>query len=374
MVTDHPELDGTSTTVSLAVFNGTQIGVGHVGDSRGYLFRDGTLAQLTTDHTFVQSLIDEGRITEDDARTHPHRNLILRAVDGVHEPDPDVFTLDVAAGDRLFFCSDGAAGVLTSDQIGALLGTGTPDEAAAAVIHESLDAGSTDNVTVVIADVVDDSAADETPQVVGAAAGPLPKPRRRRLLETGEIPTVQPKSEPVDPETLRYAPRPPKRFVWLRRFGVLLVVAVLLWLIGTAAYAWTQTQYYVASDNDDVVIYQGVEAELPALTMHKVHQRTGIRLADLPAYNARQVREGIGAESLKDAQAIVARLKDVELPVPCPSTAKPTKKPAASAGATATKTPAPTAAPTKAPTKPATPSPTTTTTPAPSSCASPSTP
>ena len=72
--------------------------MGHVGDSRGYLLRDGALSQLTTDHTFVQSLIDEGRITEDEARVHPHRNLILRAVDGVHEPEPDVFTLEVALG------------------------------------------------------------------------------------------------------------------------------------------------------------------------------------------------------------------------------------------------------------------------------------
>ena len=85
---EDPELDGTSTTVTAALFDGTRIGVGHVGDSRGYLLRDGTLAQLTNDHTFVQSLIDEGRITEEEARVHPHRNLILRRSTACTSPSP----------------------------------------------------------------------------------------------------------------------------------------------------------------------------------------------------------------------------------------------------------------------------------------------
>ncbi len=88
LVEQDPELDGTSTTVTSALFDGSRIGVAHVGDSRGYLLRDGTLSQLTKDHTFVQTLIDEGRITEEESRTHPHRNLILRAVDGVRRDRP----------------------------------------------------------------------------------------------------------------------------------------------------------------------------------------------------------------------------------------------------------------------------------------------
>ena len=156
LVAENPEIEGTSTTVTAAIFDGTQLGVGHVGDSRGYLLRDGTLSQLTTDHTFVQSLIDEGRITEDEARVHPHRNLILRAVDGVHEPEPDVFTLEVALGDRILLCSDGCSGVLTDEDLARLLGDGTPDHAAVSLISASLDAGSSDNVTVVVADLVED--------------------------------------------------------------------------------------------------------------------------------------------------------------------------------------------------------------------------
>ena len=130
-----------------------------MGDSRGYLLRDGALSQLTTDHTFVQSLIDEGRITEDEARVHLHRNLILRAVDGVHEPEPDVFMLEIAAGDRSLLCSDGCSGFLTDEELVRLLGEGTPEQAAVALVTASLDQGSTDNVTVVVADVVDDDEA-----------------------------------------------------------------------------------------------------------------------------------------------------------------------------------------------------------------------
>ena len=153
LVEQDPELDGTSTTITSALFDGRRIGVAHVGDSRGYLLRDGTLSQLTKDHTFVQSLIDEGRITEEESRTHPHRNLILRAVDGVDETDPDLFYVDLAPGDRILLCSDGASGVLDADRLADILGTGTVDFAVVELIRAALEAGSSDNITVVVADV-----------------------------------------------------------------------------------------------------------------------------------------------------------------------------------------------------------------------------
>ena len=91
LVEEDPNLNGTSTTATVALFDGTRFGVGHIGDSRAYLYRRGELRQLTHDHTFVQSLIDEGRITEEQSRTHPHRNLILKALDGVRHEEPDLF-------------------------------------------------------------------------------------------------------------------------------------------------------------------------------------------------------------------------------------------------------------------------------------------
>src|SRR5215203_3481024 len=107
LVDQDPALSGTSTTAVVALFDGTRLGMGHVGDSRAYLLRDGTLRQLTTDHTFVQTLIDDGRITEAEARTHPHHNLILKAIDSVHEVEPDLFHVDLEEGDRVLLCSDG---------------------------------------------------------------------------------------------------------------------------------------------------------------------------------------------------------------------------------------------------------------------------
>ncbi|NUS49667.1 MAG: serine/threonine-protein phosphatase, partial [Nocardioidaceae bacterium] len=171
LVEENPELDGTSTTVTAALFDGSRIGLAHIGDSRGYLLRDGTLSQLTKDHTFVQSLIDEGRITEEESRTHPHRNLILRAVDGVHETDPDLFYIELAPGDRLLLCSDGASGVLDHPRLADILGTGSADYAVVELVRASLEAGSSDNVTCVVADVLDNAVEPAVP-----AGAPLPEP------------------------------------------------------------------------------------------------------------------------------------------------------------------------------------------------------
>ncbi len=367
LVTEQPEIEGTSTTVTAALFDGSRIGVGHVGDSRGYLLRDGVLAQLTTDHTFVQSLIDEGRITEEEARVHPHRNLILRAVDGVHEPEPDVFTLEVAVGDRLLLCSDGCSGVLDDEALTRLLGDGTPDHAAVALVSASLEAGSTDNVTVVIADLVGDDEVDDPDTSAAALTGPMlvgaaaEAPRRRRMgsgrssrsADTGEIEPVSdgPPGRPgagatgqgsgdgdLDPEEMRYAPRPPRRFTWLRRAAGLALVAVLVALIAIAGYKWTQSQYYVANDGEQVAIFRGVEADVPGINMHRVEELSDLRLDDLPTYNARQVSDGISADDLVDARGIVSRLKRLvvcpEPTTPSPSTSpSPSSSPSPSRGA-----------------------------------------
>ena len=302
LVDEDPELDGTSTTITAALFDGARITVGHVGDSRGYLLRDGTLSQLTKDHTFVQSLIDEGRITEEESRTHPHRNLILRAVDGVHETDPDLFDVELAPGDRVLLCSDGCSGVLDADRIADILGTGSVDYAVVELVRASLDAGSTDNVTVVVADVVDPAvagtedtgaAATTGPMLVGAAAE---QPRRtpiasksffrgHRSGDTGEIEPVPgaPGDGEVDPEALRYAPRPPKRFRWVKRLVALAVLLGLLVAAASAAYGWSQRQYYVAFDGDQVAVYRGIQSDLPWPTMNRVLSTTDVTRKSLPA-------------------------------------------------------------------------------------------
>ena len=350
LVADDPSLEGTSTTVTALVFDGTRVAVGHVGDSRGYLLRDGTLAQLTTDHTFVQSLVDEGRITQDEARVHPHRNLILRAVDGVHEPEPDVFTLDVAPGDRILLCSDGASGVLSDEQLTRILADGTPDSAAYSLVDRALDAGSSDNVTVVVADLVDDDAVDDPETSAAATTGPMlvgaaAEAARGRAPgaaggahDTGELEPVgdtapiavdgRPRGgasavgrdDDLDPEEARYAPRPPKRFAWARRVVLALGLLLAIALIAVAAYRWTQDQYYVGEDAETVAVYRGIEADIPGITTHRVEESSELRIDDLPEAYAREVSQGISASSLDDARDIVARL---ERRATCPDPAEP---------------------------------------------------
>ena len=386
LVEQHPEIDGTSTTVTAAVFDGTRVGIGHVGDSRGYLLRNGEISQITKDHTFVQSLIDEGRITEEESRVHPHRNLILRAVDGKHEPEPDLFLVDLVAGDRILLCSDGASGVLSDQDLARILGTGTVENAAVELIRAALEAGSSDNITVVVADVTDAAVDDpeETgpvalgPIVVGAAAEKRKglssrKLRAMRRSDTGELDPVPAEAgTPVDPEELRYAPRPPRRFTWLRRILVLAVIGVLVWLGASTAYAWTQKQYYVAPAGDTVAIYRGVQAQVPVVQLHRVYQPSEVKVSDLPDFTQGQVRDGIGARNLEDARNIVARL---ETSATC-ATATATPSPSASPSGSATKQPSrkPSASGTRKPTatKSASPRPTSSGTPSPTGTATPS--
>ncbi len=368
MVAESPEIEGTSTTVTATIFDGTQIGVGHVGDSRGYLLRDGTLSQLTTDHTFVQSLIDEGRITEDEARVHPHRNLILRAVDGVHEPEPDVFTLDVAPGDRILLCSDGCSGVLTDEDLARLLGDGSPDHAAVTLINASLEAGSSDNVTVVVADLVDDDAVDDAETSASAVTGPMlvgaaaESPRRRglgsgrsaRAAATGELDAVEADhadGEAVDPEEMRYAPRAPRRFIWARRLAVLAVLALLIAIVAVAGYRYTQTQFFVAPDGDQVAIFRGVESDIPGLDMNHVEESSDLTLEDLPDYLQGQVREGISASSLERARTIVRNLRRDAL---CREPSTQGQDPSAAPSPSANPSARPSASPSAGPSAPST--------------------
>jgi len=320
MVEHDHELDGTSTTVTAALFDGRRLGVAHVGDSRAYLLRDSHVEQITHDHTFVQTLIDEGRITEEEARVHPHRNIILRAVDGVRDAEPDLFHVDLQAGDRVLLCSDGCSGVLDGGEIGELLGAGSVNSAAHGLVRAALDNGTTDNVTVVVAEVLpDERVADETSEekgavIVGAAAaqprrgGMLSRALSRRQSDTGELEPVP--AEPTDPEELRYLPRAPRRHAGVRRF--LLILVPLLLVVGAlaGAYAWTQNQYYVSDDGEFVAIYQGVQVDLPALSLSSVYQTDTLKVADLPEFNQEQVHEGIVADSYDDAQRIVVNLQE----------------------------------------------------------------
>jgi PPM family protein phosphatase len=327
LVDQDPSLDGTSTTATLALFDGHRVAMGHVGDSRAYLFRDGEISQLTNDHTFVQTLIDEGRITEAEARVHPHRNLILRALDGIHDLEPDLFVIELKTGDRLLLCSDGASGVLDAGRLADILSSGSADFAAVELVRASLEAGSSDNVTCLVADVVDGSPDDppSAPLLVGAAADM--KARRRpqqgrslfrghRAGDTGELEPVRAEipsevgfaipSDPIqDAEAVRYAPRAPSRYTWLSRLLALAVAVGAVWILAAAAWSWSQDQYYVGDQDGTVVIFRGVDTSLPGFELSHPYESSNVTLDRLSDFQADQVRDGIDASSLADARKTV---------------------------------------------------------------------
>jgi serine/threonine protein phosphatase PrpC len=334
LVDEDPALDGTSTTATVTLFDGSRIGVGHIGDSRAYLFRGGEITQLTSDHTFVQSLIDEGRITEEESRVHPHRNLILRAIDGVSDSEPDLFVIELAVGDRLLLCSDGTSGVLDDGRLADILATGSPDFAAVELVRASLEAGSSDNVTCVVADVLAASVPQEeqVPVVVGAAAERrLPRQRTgggmgglfrgHRAGDTGELEPITADlpdgaitNDPIDPEQARYAPRPPRHFVWLKRLFALVAVIGVVWIVLAAAWSWTQDQYFVGQDQGSVVIFRGVNAELPGVSLNTLYETSDVQLDRLSEIEADRVREGIAYDNIEDAEAKVQDLAARQAP------------------------------------------------------------
>lgn len=377
IVREHPELEGTSTTISAGIFDGRRLGVVHVGDSRGYLLRNGELQPLTTDHTLVQSLIDEGRITEEEARVHPHRNLILRAVDGVHEPDPDAHLVDLEPGDRLLFCSDGCSGVLDVALMADLAGHGDDlEDAAQRLVRSALEAGSSDNITVVLAEVVEEAPAGAAaPLLVGAAAS---QPHlnivsdRTGNLDREDLTELADDDSHLDPEALRYAPRPPRRMAWLRRSLVAVLVIALVAFGLKYLYDLSQEQYYVSRSGDRVVIYRGIQAEIPGITLNRVEEPTDIELTDLPESYQRRVRDGIGADSLAGARRVVANLRtfavcgDEAKPSPSPSP-RPSTSPRPGQGTATARpqtSPRPKSKPSASPTKRSTPKPSPSATPA----------
>ena len=166
-----PELDGMGTTLTAILFAGDRLGLVHIGDSRGYLMRDGELTQITKDDTFVQTLVDEGRITADEAHSHPQRSLIMRALTG-HEVEPTLIMREAREGDRYLLCSDGLSDPVSQETILEALKLPDVTESADRLIELALRGGGPDNVTVVVADVVDHDYAGQTqPILAGAVSG-----------------------------------------------------------------------------------------------------------------------------------------------------------------------------------------------------------
>src|SRR5690625_2786644 len=327
VIEDDPTVEGMGTTLTALMFNGESIAMAHIGDSRAYRLRDGLLTQLTDDHTFVQSLVDEGRISPEDAKTHPHRSVILRVLLGRDDCEPDLSRLEPRPGDRYLVCSDGLSGMIDDDRIAEILGTDTIELASVELVRHAIDAGGTDNITCVIGEVVDSTAepaappsstADQ-PMLVGAAS----EQPRSRGTETSTLGAVSPPHEThgddtpagnthtVDPEELRYAPRAPRRFRWLRRGITLVVVLAILAVAAKIAYDWSQDQYYVAESDGNVAIFRGVPQEVPGIDLSSLAERTDIAVDSLPTYSQEQVRDAVDTKSYESATNVVDNLREL---------------------------------------------------------------
>jgi len=321
LVAEDPNLDGMGTTLTALLFAGGRIGLVHVGDSRAYLLRGGQLAQITHDDTFVQALIDEGRLTEEEAHSHPQRSLILRALNGT-DVEPDLSIREARVGDRYLLCTDGLSGVVSTETIFEALQVPDPQQSADRLVELALRGGGPDNVTCIVADVIDVEYGDDTPVVDGAAGGnrgqrdPAPTSAAARAALAGPRPE---RPEPADGPARR---RRPLRFT--------LLTLLVLVLLGGGLYGlwrWTQTQYFVGVAGDNVVVYRGINTALGPLRLYEVVSVSDLRTGDLQQVARRQVESGIGADSRPVADQIVSRLYDQRLP-PCP---KPSPTPSASA-------------------------------------------
>ncbi len=327
IVAADPERHGMGTTLTALLWTGEALALAHIGDSRAYLLRGGELRQITHDHTFVQSLVDEGRITPDEASVHPARAMILRALQGDGDPDVDLEMIDVRDGDRILVCSDGLSGVVRDPTLrDTLVEHKDLGAAAEALVQLALRGGGPDNVTCVVADVIETDAppsADDTAEafLVGAASGesapvrPERPARRgpgaamRGLLGVSES-SRRAADDAHDDEELRYAPRPPRRYRWLRRLAVVAVVAAVAWAGVRLADDYVRDQYYVGDQAGEVAIFRGVSQEVGPLRLSSVHEiATDLPIGSLPPLYRNRVADTIPATDLPDAEQIVDGLR-----------------------------------------------------------------
>jgi protein phosphatase len=318
----RPELAGMGTTVSALIMVDDYAVIAHIGDSRIYLYRDGALTQITTDHTFVQRLVDSGRITPEEARYHPRRSVLMRVL-GDMDPDPelDTFIMPTQPGDRWLLCSDGLSGVVDDAHTSKALSLGlAPGRTADSLLKQALDGGAPDNVTLVLVDVGGQHPLfSGTPTIVGSASNPVgvevpaARPGRTSWLhpnrQAANEPThFEPAAEFLEElieEDRRRARR--RSLGWIT--GVVLVLALLaggLWI----AYQWTQTRYFVGADDDTVVIYQGVQQNIGPISLSTPYEDTDIPLDSLSDFARATVEQTISASSLSDARRIVTSISD----------------------------------------------------------------
>ncbi|TYP86480.1 PP2C family protein-serine/threonine phosphatase [Blastococcus xanthinilyticus] len=323
VIRESPQLEGMGTTLTAILFAGGRLALCHVGDSRAYLLRDGEFTQITHDDTFVQTLIDDGRITPEEANTHPQRSLLLRALNG-QEVEPDLSMREARPGDRYLLCSDGLSGVVSEETLAEALKDPDPEATADRLVELALRSGGPDNITVIVADVLEDTGSNGRfdPVVDGAAGDNIgqrevdPRSAAGRAALADQGPPAPP------PLTLPTGGGPSAR---RRPRRILLVAGALLTVLVAGAigmYVWALDHWFVgvngSGDDQQVAVFRGLDVSLLGLDLYRLDRGTDLALADLTPAARSRVVGSITADDAGDADRILEALRDQRLPL-CPS-------------------------------------------------------
>lgn len=277
------KLRGLGTTCTAILRSGNKLAMVHIGDSRAYLLREGVLTQVTTDHSFVQYLIDSGQITKEEAETHPKRNYILRVLgDSPGDVAVDETVREAVVGDRWLLCSDGLSGVVSDETLQeVLLQNPNLAQCADKLVELALLGGGPDNITCVVADVVDGAGnTSEPPVIVGAAAVDRNAPSKGTPGAAGRAAALSPTDSANAPGEDEGEEARPRRRFWVG--PLLLITAFLAVVIGSVfAWQWSQQQYYVQGEAGKVVIFQGIPQRIGSWDFSHPIEVTDIRLDSL---------------------------------------------------------------------------------------------
>lgn len=304
---NDPKLQGLGTTCIALMRSGSKLAMVHIGDSRAYVLRGDNLTQVTTDHSFVQYLIQTGQITPEEAENHPQRSIVLRILgDSDSDVVPDESVREAVVGDRWLLCSDGLSGVVSADTIIETLSTiDDPGECAEELINLALRGGGPDNITCVIADVVPAGSIDaQIPQVVGAAAVDRNLPSRGGGGAAARAANLAPRETILDEEE----PEDLKPKSWVKPFFAL-IVATLVILGAWGGYVWSQTQYYAQLVEDQVVIFQGIPQAVGPFELSHPVELTELKAADLLPVERTRLQEPVRRSSMEEINQYVESLK-----------------------------------------------------------------
>ena len=323
MVSADPSIGGMGTTLTAMLWSGSKVALCHIGDSRAYVLSGDEFRQITHDHTLVQSLVDDGRISPDEAATHPQRSLLLRALDGTSEAEPDLSIREAHLGDRYLLCSDGLSGVVSEETLHrTLAAVDEPEDAVLQLVELAIRGGGPDNITCIVADVVDNATAPRPPSHVSVMAGAAsnggrpvirtdsPAARAHLLAQTAPQAAIAVDHEDPAPRIVHdeQDTEPPRRRwpIVTSLFALLLVVVIGGLYLG---WRYTQDQYYVGTNGGQVVIFQGINQSVAGINLSHVHQRTGIPLSGVPSPDSSTIQATTSPGNLAAALTVVANIR-----------------------------------------------------------------